>query len=99
MVCRVPECGVPVIHLRGLCRPCYVFAASLVFLGISSWQELEAAGCVGPALGRTQSPKRSERIAWFARGVGLSPERLSEEVRERTNSYELTVPSKNKKLR
>jgi hypothetical protein len=85
--CKVTKCDATTIHLRGLCRNCYNYAASLVLHRIVTWDQLEAAGCVGPAGYQTQSPKRPERTEWFARGAGMSPETMSDTLRERVREY------------
>jgi hypothetical protein len=87
-LCLVPGCQESTIYLRGLCRPCYVYASSLIFHRIASWEQLEASGVVGPVGNQIQSPRRPERTAWFAKGCGLSPESLAEELKRRNRDYE-----------
>lgn len=83
----VPDCDSKSIHLRRLCRPCYTYAASLVFHKIVTWKELEAAGCVGMADSQIQSPKRPVRVEWFSRAAGLPPDMLARELRSRAAAY------------
>ena len=85
--CLVPDCDSTTLHLRGLCRSCYLFAASLVFHKITTWGRLEAAKCVLPLVGRKQSLQRPVRVEFFARGVNMSADMLQEELRSRASEY------------
>ncbi len=82
--CLVPDCSSEIIHLRGLCRSCYNYASSLVRHHITSWESLEAAGCVDHATGQIQSPKRPVRIGWFAKATTLTPDAMADELRLRS---------------
>jgi hypothetical protein len=86
--CLVPNCDAKVLHLRGLCRSCYLFAASLTFHKITTWEAMEAAKCVGPTGNVTQPPKRPERTAWFARACRMAPDVLTAELSQRNRKYE-----------
>lgn len=83
----VIDCTEEHIHLRNLCRSCYLFAASLVRFGLTTWLQLETNGAVGPATGAIQSPKRPMRTEWFARGAGMTPDVLSNELRRLSTEY------------
>jgi hypothetical protein len=86
--CIVPDCPSEVIHLRGACRACYLYASLLVFHHLTTWDQLEASGCVSPINGQIKSPKRPLRTEWFSRATSLTPEGLVKELGSRVRMYE-----------
>ena len=86
--CLVPDCSSTAIHLRGLCRSCYIYSATLVFHHITTWEQLEASGCVKPATGQIQSPKRPVRSEWFSRATTWTPDGMMNELRRRLARYQ-----------
>lgn len=85
--CKVPGCQATVIHARGLCRACYIYAATLVFHKLASWEAMEVTGCVDAKKGQIQSPKRPDRTEWFSKAAGMTPDGLSAELRSRVHAY------------
>lgn len=90
--CVVPDCGSP-IHLRGLCRPCYNYAASLVRVKLATWPNLERTLCVLPIGYKTRQHVRVARAEWFAAGSGVdggsaySADELTRAMTERSREY------------
>lgn len=78
--CLVADCDSTSIHLRGICRSCYTYAAQLVRFNLATWEQLEASGAVGRTNGAVQSPKRPIRTEWFSRAIGMTPDMLAAEV-------------------
>lgn len=72
----VPDCPSRSVHLRGLCRSCYVYASNLISLGITTWDNLETAGVVLPTVGKGHYPRRPQRLLWFSRICGNDPDVL-----------------------
>src|SRR6266704_1654386 len=86
--CCVPDCVSHSIHLSGLCRSCYIYAATLVFHHMTTWEQLEASGWVKPATGQIQSPKRPVRSEWFSRATTWTPDGMMDELRRRLARYQ-----------
>lgn len=84
--CIVPDCDSTKIHLRKICRPCYLYASSLVRFGLTTWAKLEDSGCVGESSGSVQSPRRPLRVEWFSKATGLPPDMLAAEVGKRARA-------------
>lgn len=74
--CIVLNCPSTSVHLRGLCRSCYVFASNLIALGITTWDGLESAGAVLHTTGKGHYPRRPDRLVWFSRICENDPDVL-----------------------
>jgi hypothetical protein len=58
-----------------------------VFHKLTTWDQLEATGCVGSVTGQLQSPKRPVRSDWFSRATPYTPDGMIDELRRRTADY------------
>lgn len=67
--CLIPQCTNTHVYARGLCQPCYNYAAMLVRTKRTSWRKLEVAGCV-KLLHREGRPERKPYIMdWFSKAI------------------------------
>lgn len=65
--CKTPRCQRPA-SCRGVCSYCYHVAHTLVFVGSTTWAQLEATGKVAPLLpkqGLRPQRRPLRQIAWF----------------------------------
>lgn len=89
-ICIVPDCG-RVVHVRGLCRPCYGFASSLVRFGLSTWKSMEDSEVILKAHKAGRTVAGVDREIWFAPATGKSAGELRRIMLQMSSDYQKSL--------